>query len=747
MFPSTIVPSDQTEYKAWLKNWGVALATNMGQDNHKRFTRLYSNRQVYKGIMDPKEFQYLTETYGIRTPARFVGYPFAYKLVEELVGETSADSLEFSVESVDSDIISAKLEAKVMAAVNVLTKPMRKIMGNISIEEMFDEGMGAELPDSITAFDELNFHDHVEIGMMYIMRHLQQKYNWDAIFTEGMREMAINYEGIYRVYVKNGDPFIENVNPSRISFGRSEALRSLQHAPWVRDEQMVPLHEVVDQYRHLVTPEVLATWQKYGTDANDQKSNAWKSYGEYNPNDGQIYLRVVRYEWMATNFLYVKESPNKWDPTKKFLKIVSDPKEATSKKAFNESYEGVYIAGEHINAGPRANQTRNNEDYAQATLSYFGAVRDSISVIDSTKNIVAMICIVMFHMEAMLNRAGGKAVVYDIAQKPGKIPLKDVFYHAKESGLIIINSAEESAQLGRGFNQFQQVDFTLSSSIEQLFRFKAMLEETASSITGINPNRTGEGHHDETNKNNQQKIRQSTYITQSLFDDHFRTVEDVMNEAIGLVKLAWNDNSERTLTVFGERGRETIKLLKKSLGHNYGLFIKNSHKERIKKGEMMAMGQAALSSGKIDFPDLIKMANKSTSKEVERMFVKSMAIMQKNSAQASQAQSQFESEKLALKREEIHSRITAARIEAGAYIETKHLEINAQYGMQDAALQTSLAKATMDSRAALDQIAAAADAKTKQEAGGQQQQMQGPQEPQAPSAQQPQITKETSPTV
>src|SRR5690606_4742758 len=108
----------------------------------------------------------------------------------------------------------------------------------------------------------------------------------------------------------------------------------------------------------------------------------------------------------------------------------------------------------------------------------------TLSVVDSLKNVQLLYNIVMYHIELSMARSGGKAVVYDVSQKPKNIPLEDVFYHAKNTGLILINNKAEGMQTN-GFNQFQQVDFTLSQSVSQMINLKMMLEDTADKLTGI----------------------------------------------------------------------------------------------------------------------------------------------------------------------------------------------------------------------------------------------------------------------
>jgi hypothetical protein len=498
-------------------------------------------------------------------------------------------------------------------------------------------------------------------------------------------------------------------------------MRCLSEAPWLREEVDMPIQEVVDEFRHIADKLTVQKWEKWCV-SGDVTSNAdadsvWDSrYGYYDRQHKSLFLRVVKIRWKAINYLNVKLSPNSYEPEMPFTKIVDNPKEATSQYAFNEVYQGVWIADKLYDMRPKPNQVRDQDDYAKTHLDYFGSIKNGQSVVDITINLWVFACIIMYHIEAMLNRSGGKAVVYDIAQKPANIPLPDVFYHAKESGVIVIDTSTEGSQLGRGFNQFQQVDFTLSQTVNQLIELKAMVEQTMQTMTGINPNRTGEGHRDETNKNNEQKIIQSNYITQAMFAEHFRVVEDVMNEALNLTCIVWDDDNERILKVFGERGMETIKFLREWIGPNFGLWVKNSAKEKTKKRFLMGMAERAMSTKELSIRDAVKMANASSSKEVERIFDNSLEEMQKMQQKMQEGQSQQAQEMMKLEYAKIEGRIKAARIEAEAYIQTKHLEINAEYGLEDAKAHAAIKQSVTDAHGDMQKIMLTSDLKEQEEA-------------------------------
>ena len=206
--------------------------------------------------------------------------------------------------------------------------------------------------------------------------------------------------------------------------------------------------------------------------------------------------------------------------------------------------------------------------------------------------------IVMYHIDLTMARAGGKSIIYDVSQKPKNTPLSDVFYHAKNSGLILINSKQEGGQMNT-FNQFQQVDFTLSNSVQQLINLKMMLEETADKLTGISAARSGITKSGDLVGVTERNVMQSTTITAPLFEAHYQIVGDVLQALANLMRIAWA-NEGRMANVFGDMGMESFKIDKAISREEYGIFIENNAREAQDKRTMLALIDRYSSTGPID---------------------------------------------------------------------------------------------------------------------------------------------------
>ena len=182
--------------------------------------------------------------------------------------------------------------------------------------------------------------------------------------------------------------------------------------------------------------------------------------------------------------------------------------------------------------------------------------------------------IVMYHIELAMARSGGKAVVYDTSQLPTNLgmDMQTVLYHLKTDGIIPINSKEEGGQMAN-FNQFQQIDFTLSQSVQQLINLKLMLEQTAGNISGVSPQREG---------------------------------------AVGEYEYVGNV--------------QEIAL------QDFGVFVGDSGKDDAMKQAVQQLSQAALQSGQISLLDVIKVMKADTMTEAEHVLERGMDEMKKQVA-------------------------------------------------------------------------------------------------------------------
>ena len=706
LFPKQNIP-DSKKDKEWCKSNILAMLAyqNYTTKFNRERKKDYENYLLYNGVFDTKQFEYVTNTYGISSPARLVNHPIIAPKIDLLIGEFMSQPMDFMVEAINEAAINKKLDRKVAIVSEKILRQLRAELQSELGVEFEDEDMGMEIPDDIDKFLKLNGRMQVEQLVFVGMRHLIEKYRLQHMFKQGLYDMAITSKSFYHIGIKNGDPFPRRVDPRSIIWDINSDTESLQDSAWVAEERFLSVNEIIDEYGDMLTQEQIVRIEEMRYHGQDSLNRFNKPHQWYYKDDQQtpLKIRCVIGVWKSIKTLNVKVSENKHDPSLPFKKILPEgykPKkgEKIEKKSFTHIWTTTMIGHDIIvDARPLPNQIRRETNYSEAPLPYVGIIKNNIdsitlSIVDSLKNIQLLYNIVMYHIELSLARSGGKAVVYDTSQKPNGLSLDDVFYHAKNSGVIPINTKQEGNQAG-GFNQFQQIDFTLSNSVQQLINLKVMLESTAEQLTGISRAREGFTKSDAVGVN-ERSVMQSSLITQPLIANHVRAMDMVMNQIGDLMKIAWS-NGDKVVHFMGEQGAEMMKMVGDFKNFDYGIFVKNSSKDRKDKEKIEALGNQILSgSGADGFLQMLKVMNAYNAKDAEvileqglEKIQQSQVAQQEQMAQAQQQQAQADQQKtqaeMQMKQSELETKLKVAEIDANAIIESTRMKIEGGQETQD----------------------------------------------------------------
>ena len=247
----------------------------------------------------------------------------------------------------------------------------------------------------------------------------------------------------------------------------------------------------------------------------------------------------------------------------------------------------------------------------------------------------------MYHIELALSRAGGKAVVYDVSQLPSDLGMnmQDIFYHLKADGVIPINSKDESGGAA-AFNQFQQIDFTLSNSVQQLINLKLMLEESAGQISGVSRQREGAVQQYEYVGNVQRSVVQSATVTEGWFYQHSIVKKKVLERLCNLMKLSWA-GGKKAAHILGDGAYKALNVLPDVALNDYGVFVGDSGKDDALRQTITQLSQAALQNGSVGLLDVLKVVKAESMTEAEHILEKGMEQMQQQQQATQQAQQQM----------------------------------------------------------------------------------------------------------
>ena len=306
--------------------------------------------------------------------------------------------------------------------------------------------------------------------------------------------------------------------------------------------------------------------------------------------------------------------------------------------------------------------------------------------------------IVMYHIELALARSGGKAVVYDVAQLPTNLgmDMQSVMYHLKSDGIIPINSKEEGNQT-QTFNQFQQIDFTLSNSVQQLINLKLMLEETAGQVSGVSRQREGAVGQYEYVGNVQRSVVQSATVTETWFYSHNMIKKQVLERLCNTMKISWSQGKKAGY-ILGDGAYKFLNALPDIAFQDYGVYVGDSGKDDAMRQAVMQLSQAALQNGSVGLLDVIKVLKADSMSEAEAVLERGLDEMRKQQEMQQEQQVQ-------MMQAEQEAKMAEKQTEA----ELKQLDNEAQINIAEMNNQTKLQIAEMQS----DDKRAIADMKEK----------------------------------
>ena len=726
-FPRQLL-SDEEKTKEWCEQNLDAMAPYIAQHNNNlyindRFKDI-RNYQAYHGHFDPKDYEHITDQYGTPFPARMTNYNIIAPKIDLLTSEELRRPLETKVSSINKSAVNRKKDTKVSMVMEQMLGDIKKEINETMGMDVTQDNVDFDIPDDIEVYMRYTYKEAIEVVAESGIEYLKEKYRWKDLFKNGFRDFLVLGKVFYKIDIKNGDPFVRRVDPRNIAFDSSIESDYIDESQWVVEQRWLSINEILDEFGDELTKEDVIELENMrqissGTElAHYNTSIEWLNY---DASTG-VRIRLIHGEWKSIRAIKFKVSENKYDPENPFRKMVNDtyrPRkgETIETKYVDDIWEGTKIGGRiTTRCRRRPNQVRSVDDAGSTPLSYVGCTHNMsagriTSLVDVLKHIQTLYNVVMYHIELTLSRAGGKAVVYDVSQMPSNIgmDMQTVMYHIKNDGIIPINSRDEGQDSAR-FNQFQQVDFTLSNSVQQLVNLKLMLEQTAGQVCGISPQREGAVSQYEAVGNVQRTVMQSNLVTENWFFQHSEVKKRVVERVCGLMKVCWA-KGKRLGYVLGDGAFKLLDILPDIALNDYGVFINQGSKDDAVKQAITQLSQAALQSGNITLLDVIKVLKADSLSEAEHVLENGIKEMQSQSkaaqeqqqsilqAQAEQEQTKMQHE-TQLKQMDSEARLKVAQENTRAKIEVANIQADLEANMVSdrlkGAIQRDAAKSEYD---------------------------------------------------
>jgi hypothetical protein len=724
-FPQQNLP-DSEKTQEWCDAWLDAIVDYMGHKGSYWNTSRYRdvvNYNLYNGKVNYEDFQYITEQYGQPYPAQLQNFPIITPKIDLLVGEELKRPLDYKVTTTNASAIVRKENYKVSLIMQRLLEDVHADIKQFANIDLDIDGEQLPIPDDIDAYMRYTYREMIEETAQDGLEYLVNSHGLRDLFAHGFRDLLVTGKEFYKVYIQGGDPMIRRVDPRNFVYDIPVDSDYLDDCMWAGEERWLTPNEILDEFNDYLDDAKVREIEKMRQIAGPDDLSHYNSefeWVDYSREKG-TRIRVVTAEWKSIRQLRFKISPNKFDEEKPFKKLIPDnykvrKSDNIETRHVDDIWEATKIGGKIlVQARRRPNQVRSVDNASKASLSYIGLVKNNtggkcLSMVDLLKHIQVLYNIVMYHIELTLSRAGGKAVVYDVSQMPTGLgmDMQTVLYHIKNDGIIPINSKEEGQQ-AQTFNQFQQVDFTLSSSVQQLINLKMMLEQTAGQISGVSPQREGSVSQYEQVGNVQRSVVQSATITETWFYQHNQLKKRGFEKLCELMKICWAEGKKAGYFL-GDGAYKFLNIFPDISLNDYGIYIGDSGKDNNIKVQVQQLAQSALQGGNISMLDVIKVLKADTMTEAEHVLEKGLEAIEKSQAQMQeqamaqqQAEAQAEEAKqqhqIQLAEIEANSRIESAKIMAEGHVEVAEIKSQDSRDIADMKEKVSIDKKFLDDNA------------------------------------------------
>lgn len=700
----TSFPRQQLSRSKKTEDWGrqnVDFIINLASANSSRYNS-YSKKKInydlYNNIIDEKDFTYVTNPYGLneKFPARLQNYSIITSRLKLLEGEEIKRPFNFRIVAVNEEAVSQIEEKrKDMLLQHLESELVSSLQGqqyNIQNPEQ-----APPTPEQVQEYATYSMNDIREVTANRLAQYLIKEQNLEYKFNKGFKDNLITAEEFYYVGIENGKPIVDVINPLEFDCDRNPDLDFIQDGQWAVHTKYCTPSQIIDAYNRDLSDKEISRIDQFnngGMGALGMNTGITNNpdivlpftsdtFRNSNTND-TTYITVSRVEWKSMRKIgyltyYDPETLEKLETiVDETYEVVKENGEEVEWIWINEVWEGTRIGNDiYVCVKPKTVQYRSIDNPSICKLGYLGAISNGrnsppTSLIDLVKPYQYLINILMYRMELEIAKAKGKKFVMDIAQIPRSqgMDIDKWLYYFDNVGIAWVNSFEEGKGKFEGqtstFNQFSQIDMTLSQSINQYVQLMDKIETMASDLIGVTRQRMGAISSTETVGGVERSVQQSSHVTEPIFYIHNEVKKNVLTQLIECAKVAYSEGKKINY-ILDDMGRNIINLDEEFINADYGIFVSNSAKEVKQLEDLKMLAQQAISSGMITLKEAATVLTSQSIAQVDNIIAQAEIKADQIRQQEQQAQQQLEQQKAAAIKD--LETFKADRLDQRAYIE------------------------------------------------------------------------------
>ena len=522
---------------------------------------LYKAYNYYNGRRDKFQYKNLEDNFGIGNPTSISFTPLIRKHIDAIVGEFLTTEIRPRISCKDEKTLTNIFRDKQLEIQKKQFEYAKKFINNSLIaafkgnqdnnQQITDAVIEKELND-IKESVELNYISNYEIAGQNIVEYILQsrKMDFKNKLQQILLDLLISGESYYKVLptaagtnfkIEIEDPLNTFVEKDPKSKYLKNGYRSVVRKWMTREEIIIKYGQYLSQDQI----DELDDLKKYDYDNRHMimVAQLGARCGDYS-NPGILDGVGVHPDYDYNYDHYTR----RWDLIPVYeVEWIDWVKEKD--KRVGKRYQSVRIGSDiYIPLGEDKNVVRNMDDPNEVTLSlngifYTDGHGNPYSLMLRTADLQDDYDLMMYFKNNIIALSGTKGAIVDMASLPEKLGdtfeerlMKYIAY--RKTGLALIDTSQEGlTQINTIYNGFN--DTVDPGSLQAVQLAIQMIEETASSITGVFRERLGGIQQRDAVANVEVGMQQSYIITKQYYQVMDTLVSEMLTDALDLARKVY----------------------------------------------------------------------------------------------------------------------------------------------------------------------------------------------------------------
>lgn len=537
--------------------------------------RIERNYDLFNGIIDEDIFKPVTNALNIEdweNPIKMEHIDIISLPLREIIGSEIKRPWEPVAIAVNPEAISAKEKERVnMLKQWVYSELMwpieeelnKKYPDKETSEEKakaYQEEMQLMKPEGIDEFMQTKYRLPEESLAQDIIDYLSREHKLDYIFNRGWEKAVISGEEVYYVGQRNGRECIEIVDNRFFNYDMSAKHHFIHNSEWCTYERYLLVSDIYDEYAEEIEKD------KKLKDRLDALT-PYRHYNErtegilidYNYDDEAIIMSDRRVRVLHTVFKSLKkvkfvktvdletgeEVELLMDETYKFNPVIDTEERIAWIPEYLESTkidEDIFCRMQ-----PVPFQYRNIDNPFNIKSPYMGVTYglhngQPVSLTDRGYAFQFLYDVIWFRLMEVLASDRGNVLLALFKQIPEGFSTKEWLQYLFTAKVGFIDPSMDSASIGSDPQYWKSINLSSSADIQKYLQLLDYCEQRCLRAIGSNENRIGTVSPNESVTNNQQKIVQSSNITEPDFYLHNILKEEVLTGLLEQAKISFRNN-------------------------------------------------------------------------------------------------------------------------------------------------------------------------------------------------------------